>query len=111
MKMCKHRADAAESHSGPFNDRSVFEGFEPETNQKLTQSSRHKMSTDSIKPNCFNWGHFQTTANIKGGNYRWMNIDPTVVGDIITHERTTWTKGNHEVKNRCVGGEGSFAEV
>lgn len=111
MKMCKHRADAAESHSGPFNDRSVFEGFEPETNQKLTQSSRHKMSTDSIKPNCFNWGHFQTTANIKEGNYRWMNIDPTVVGDIITHERTTWTKGNHEVKNRCVGGEGSFAEV
>lgn len=67
------------------------------------------MSTYSKKPNCFKWGYFQTTANIKGGNYRWMNIDPTVVGDIITHERTTWTKSNREVKNWCIGGEGSFA--
>lgn len=67
------------------------------------------MFTDSKKTqNCFNWGYFQTTANKKGGNHRWVNIDPTVVGDIITHERTTWTKSNQEVKNWCVGGKGSI---
>lgn len=39
-----------------------------------------------------------------------MNINPTVVGDIIiTHERTTWTKSNQEVSNWCFGGESRFA--
>lgn len=36
-----------------------------------------------------------------------MNIDPAVAGDIITHERTAWTKCSREVKHWCVGGEGS----
>lgn len=68
------------------------------------------MSTNSKKMNI--WGQeggFSKPQNIKGGNYRRMNIDPTVVGNIIRHESTTWSKSNHEVKNWCVGGESSFA--
>lgn len=48
VRMCKHRPDATKSHSGPFNDRSVSRGFNPEMIQKLTQSLKHKISSDSI---------------------------------------------------------------
>lgn len=38
-----------------------------------------------------------------------MNIDPTVAGDIITHERTTWTKSSREVKRGCVEAKAASA--
>lgn len=43
VKMCKHRPDATKSRSGPFNDRSVFGGFDPDANQKSSRRGTKRL--------------------------------------------------------------------
>lgn len=46
-KCAEHGPDATKSHTLDPLMTGLFGGFAPETNQKLTRSSRHKMSSDS----------------------------------------------------------------